>query len=61
MKEEIPGVPEAFVLHNVLTKEECDAYIQVTEQLGYTEAPITTGINQAEMIPGRTEKKTKKF
>lgn len=33
-KEEVEGVPEAFVLHNVLTPEECDFYINFTEKLG---------------------------
>jgi len=51
VREEVEGVPEAFILHNVLTKEECDAYIEITEKLGYTDAPITTGINQANMMP----------
>lgn len=51
IKEEIGGVQEAFILHNVLTPEECDAYIDITEQLGYTDAPITTGLNQAKMLP----------
>ncbi len=30
------------MLHNVLTPEECDQYIAITEQMGYGEAPVTT-------------------
>ncbi|MEH6452497.1 MAG: 2OG-Fe(II) oxygenase [Psychromonas sp.] len=36
IREDITAVPGAFQLHNVLTKEECENIIQVTETLGYT-------------------------
>jgi len=42
-REELAGVPSAFLLHNVLTPEECQIYIDESERLGYTDAPITTG------------------
>jgi len=47
----VPGVADAFVLHNVLTSAECEAFISITELLGFTDAPITTGIEKAEMMP----------
>jgi len=43
-------VPEAFMLLNVLTDEECQKFIDVTESLGYTDAPITTGMTTAQMM-----------
>jgi len=49
-KTELEGVPEAFLLHNVLTEEECLKYIKETERLGYTDAPISTGLNSARMM-----------
>eukprot|EP01113_Clastostelium_recurvatum_P007541 TRINITY_DN1351_c0_g1_i2.p1 TRINITY_DN1351_c0_g1~~TRINITY_DN1351_c0_g1_i2.p1 ORF type:complete len:307 (-),score=59.79 TRINITY_DN1351_c0_g1_i2:67-849(-) len=48
-REEVEGVPEAFILHNVLTAEECQRYIDETERLGYTDAPLTVGNNRYEM------------
>jgi len=36
-REEIPSVPGAFQLHNVLSKAECETIIAATEALGYTE------------------------
>jgi len=41
-KTEVKQVTGAFVLTNVLTKKECDQYIELTEQFGYGEATITT-------------------
>lgn len=37
-KEDLKGVPDAFLLHGVLTEEECKQFIAVSEQLGYREA-----------------------
>lgn len=51
-REDIEGVPEAFIIHNALTARECAKYIEVTEQLGYTDAPISTGLNSATMMKG---------
>jgi prolyl 4-hydroxylase len=31
-----------FVIHNFLSPEECEQYIQLSEQLGFDDAPITT-------------------
>jgi len=50
-REEVEGVPEAFIIHNALTPKECAKYIELTEQLGFTDAPITTGLNTAQMMP----------
>ena len=33
---------KAFTISNVLTAEECQHYIDLTEQMGYAEAPVTT-------------------
>jgi predicted 2-oxoglutarate/Fe(II)-dependent dioxygenase YbiX len=49
-REDVEGVPEAFVLHDVLTPKECQKYIEITEELGYTDAPISTGLNSATMM-----------
>jgi len=35
-KQDINGVPSAFLLRGVLTEEECNHFIQVSEQLGFT-------------------------
>lgn len=35
VREEFPRVEGAFHLHNVLSKEECDFLIKVTEAQGY--------------------------
>jgi len=48
-KEDLKNVPEAFLLHNVLTPEECATFIRLTEELGYTDAPLSTGLNSAVM------------
>jgi hypothetical protein len=34
--------PKLFVIRQFLTAEECDAFIEQSERLGYTEAPIST-------------------
>src|SRR4051794_41464651 len=34
--------PKLFVIHDFLTPEECERLIQLSERLGYAEAPITT-------------------
>lgn len=37
VREDISSVPGAFQLHNVLSLEECQNFIQATEELGYTD------------------------
>ncbi len=37
IREDVSSVPGAFQLHNVLSKEECQNFIQATEALGYTD------------------------
>lgn len=49
-KEDVEGVPEAFIIHNALTPRECEKYIEITEGLGFTDAPISTGLNSAQMM-----------
>ncbi len=35
-RQDLPSAPErAFILHGVLSKEECDAYVIATEAAGY--------------------------
>ncbi|PRP77356.1 hypothetical protein PROFUN_05601 [Planoprotostelium fungivorum] len=41
-RKEVKGVPGAFLLKDVLSKDECKQLIDFTEDLGYTEAPVTT-------------------
>jgi hypothetical protein len=48
-KEEVPNVPGAYVLKNVLTPAECKAFIDACEAIEFTEAPISTGLNSAVM------------
>jgi hypothetical protein len=37
-REEVEGVPGAFMVHNLLTPEECAEYIAFSEAKGYTDA-----------------------
>eukprot|EP01125_Pyxidicula_operculata_P018194 TRINITY_DN644_c0_g1_i2.p1 TRINITY_DN644_c0_g1~~TRINITY_DN644_c0_g1_i2.p1 ORF type:complete len:143 (-),score=21.43 TRINITY_DN644_c0_g1_i2:770-1198(-) len=37
--EKIP-VPGGYLLHNVLTSEECDQLIDISEELGYLPSPL---------------------
>ena len=39
VKEELP-VPGAFLLHNVLSPEECEQYIQMSLEMGYGVSPL---------------------
>lgn len=38
----VAGVQGAFIIENVLSREECAMFIAVTERFGYTIAPLTT-------------------
>jgi len=38
----VDGVEGAFLLHNVLTLDECNQFVEVTEKMGYEDALITT-------------------
>ena len=43
-KTEVPSVPGAFVLSNVLTDTECDAISLLSESMGFTtDAPVSLG------------------
>mmetsp|Transcript_55135 Transcript_55135/g.129085 ORF Transcript_55135/g.129085 Transcript_55135/m.129085 type:complete len:252 (-) Transcript_55135:31-786(-) len=43
-REDLPHIPGAFVLHNVLTAAECDQLIEASEFTGYTEdAAVSLG------------------
>lgn len=43
-RTDVPGVPGAFVLSNVLTCAECDQLRNLSEAMGYTEdAPVSLG------------------
>jgi hypothetical protein len=39
--EAIPDVEGAFLLHNVLTPEECQQMIDISEEMGYAPSPLT--------------------
>lgn len=50
-KTDVPDVPGAFVLSNVLTPVECEQLIALSETMGYTsDAPVSLGrdIRQSE-------------
>lgn len=49
-KVETP-VPGVFLLYNVLTPEECQQFIDLTEQMGYEEAKVTTFGNRMVSMP----------
>jgi len=38
-KEDIP-VSGAFLVHNLLTPSECEQYIKISEEMGYSQAPL---------------------
>lgn len=41
-KKDIKKVKGAFIVKNVLTKDECKQFVELSEKLGYTEAPVST-------------------
>lgn len=43
---------DAFLMPDFLTKNECQAYIAMSENIGYEEAGVTTGKNQSTMMKG---------
>lgn len=43
-QEPVAGVPSALLIHNVMTPEECDQIIALSEAMGHTEdAPVSLG------------------
>lgn len=42
MRKELLDGEQVFVIHDFLSPEECAEYIRITEELGYSAAPITT-------------------
>jgi predicted 2-oxoglutarate/Fe(II)-dependent dioxygenase YbiX len=42
MRKELLDGEQAFVIHDFLSREECEHYVRVTEEVGYGAAPITT-------------------
>ena len=44
MRKEVLSGDLAFLVHNLLTSEECEQYIELSEELGYDDAPITTSV-----------------
>jgi predicted 2-oxoglutarate/Fe(II)-dependent dioxygenase YbiX len=43
MKKELLEGEMVFVIRDFLSAEECDAYVELSEQQGYADAPITMG------------------
>jgi len=39
-RENLDGVPGAFLVHNLLTPEECQQFIQISEEMGFSQAPL---------------------
>jgi len=57
-KEDLKSrVPGAFILRNVLTKAECQQFIDTSEQMGYEEAKITFGSSMISMPDVRNNKR----
>ncbi len=44
--------PEAFLIPNFLSKEECRSYIELSENEGYEEAEVTIGGHTSAMMKG---------
>jgi predicted 2-oxoglutarate/Fe(II)-dependent dioxygenase YbiX len=42
MRKELLDGEQVFVVHGLLSPEECQEYIRITEHIGYSAAPITT-------------------
>lgn len=41
-RTDLPNIPGGFVLNNILTPQECDQMVQMSETMGYTEdAPVS--------------------
>lgn len=55
--QEIKQVPGLFMIHNVLTDEECKQFINLTEEMGYEEALISTGTKMIKMSEWRSNKR----
>lgn len=41
-----------FLLYDVLTPEECQQFIDITERMGYEEAKVTMWGNRMVSMPG---------
>lgn len=39
-REDIEGVSGAFVVYNLLTPDECKQYIEISEEMGYSQSPL---------------------
>lgn len=45
-RTDFPKIPGAFLLHNVLSRRECDQIVKMVETMGFTEdAPVSLGRN----------------
>ncbi len=42
MLTKTPVAPHAFTIDDFLSRDECETYIELTENLGFSDAPITT-------------------
>ena len=53
VKEAVPGVPGAFVLHNFFTPQECADLVKVAEEgCGFEQAKVSTGVGQMVAMTG---------
>lgn len=55
--EEIKQVPGLYMIHNVLTDEECKQFIDITEEMGYDQALISTSTKMILMSDLRSNKR----
>lgn len=39
-REDLEGVTGAFLVHNLMTPEECEQYVHISEEMGYSQAPL---------------------
>lgn len=56
-REEVKGVPGAFLLHNVLTCRECEQFIQLSEKMGFQDALVTTSRGMVKSSDTRNNKR----
>jgi len=45
--EDVPGVPAAKYMHNILTTDECARFLDITERMGFTEHDLVKNYHAA--------------
>eukprot|EP01117_Protostelium_nocturnum_P010113 TRINITY_DN3606_c0_g1_i1.p2 TRINITY_DN3606_c0_g1~~TRINITY_DN3606_c0_g1_i1.p2 ORF type:complete len:280 (+),score=63.28 TRINITY_DN3606_c0_g1_i1:70-909(+) len=57
LREDLKGVPGAYLIRNVLSASECQQLIEFSESLGYSEAKVSTYGGQVTMKDVRDNKR----